>query len=402
MRIVIHLIFLQFFVLTPLTHAAEQQWQVTPFTQSLSGGPDYGSAEQSGAALQHLCGVEDGSLFLTSGQRIDRISPNGQRWPIAGDEFPGYLDGKAPYARFRMGIGAYYKSHNLACANPALVFIGDTGNRRVRRLRREESGWMVDTIAGGGKVQSLSIGQTIEASQINIGNTFSIALQAQHKIIIASRLGAWSVETNTGTARWLGHWPASTAMPGSDKVQLNLMMGDSDRQGNSYFVSRTPDVVIQIDAKDTIRHFAGVVAKHPKPHHLGDGPPLEAYFDTPNSLAVAPDGSAVYVCGGDEYDIRRIPTVDGEHTQTLMQNGFWGTASRHPNKIRGPAVFLPDTKGTLKPEGKLTVMMVSPLYGRDWRGNLYGGIVPWIGMTQFVDGTGLISTHSFALIKAAP
>ncbi|RRJ84608.1 hypothetical protein [Aestuariirhabdus litorea] len=390
---------LQLLLSPPLS--ADEQWQVRPFVGSLSGGPAFGQMLQTGSGLHHLCGTEDGSLFLASGQRIDRIDPDGQRWPIAGDGFEGLIDGPAALTRFRMGVGAYYRSHNLACAHPGLVFIGDTGNKRVRRLQLQGKNWVVDTVAGGGGEKKALPGTYLKGGSLDLGNTFSIALQDQTQLIIATRYGAWSLHLPSDQASWLGAWPESTSTwRGSAK--LNLMMGDADRLGNSYFVSRTPDVVVRVSAEGKLEHFAGIVARHPKPHHIGDGAPREAYFDTPNSLVVAPDGSAVYVCGGDEYDIRRVPTAPGEPTQTLMRNGRWGHASLHPNKARGPAVFSPQETGTLMPQGTLSVMMVSPLYGRDWAGNLYAGLVPWRGMSQFVAGKGVLPTHSFTLYRFAP
>ncbi|WP_426416999.1 hypothetical protein [Aestuariirhabdus sp. LZHN29] len=379
---------------------ANEQWQVAPFVGAISGGPDFGDAVQSGSALHHLCGTEDGSLFLASGQRIDRIDATGQRWPIAGDGFEGLIDGNANNARFRMGVSVFYKSHNLACAHNTQVFIGDTGNGRVRRLYKSGALWLVDTVAGGGTRQSATTGKTVSAESLNLGNLFSIASPGKQRLIIATRLGAWAVNPLEKTASWLGFWPSSITMPGKTQAQLQPMMGDADRHGNSYFVSRTPDVVIKVDDKGKLHHFAGIVASHPKPHHIGDGDPMAVYFDTPNSLTVEPGGSAVYVCGGDEYDIRRIPTTKGEETQTLMQNGRWGYSSLHPNKARGAAVFLPQAKGQLKPKGNLSVMMVSPLYGRDWEGNLYAGLVPWVGMSQFIAGKGLNKTHTFKLYRA--
>ena len=178
------------------------------------------------------------------------------------------------------------------------------------------------------------------------------------------------------------------------------MMGDSDRQGNTYFVSRSPDVVLQVDASLQVKHLAGITFRGRKPHHIGDGPPREAFFDTPNSLAAAPDGDAVFVCGGDEYDIRRVPTDAKTDTATLMHNGRWGHASRHPNKSRGPAVFKPQATGQLRPVGKLSNLTVGKLLGRDWQGNLYARMMPWSGLALTVEGQGKLPTRVYKLHKA--
>jgi hypothetical protein len=151
-----------------------------------------------------------------------------------------------------------------------------------------------------------------------------------------------------------------------------------------------------------VQHFAGRVTGDNAEKLAGDGPPLQAYFNTPTSLAAQPDGSAVYVCGGDEYDIRRIPGNGAGTTSTLMQNGQWYQASVHPNKSRGPTVVKPGVKGKLKPDGDLTILMVSHLLGRDAQGNLYGSINSWSGMTQHVEGKGLLGTRVFRLLRNKP
>jgi hypothetical protein len=114
-------------------------------------------------------------------------------------------------------------------------------------------------------------------------------------------------------------------------------------------------------------------------------------------VVARPDGSAVYVCGGDEYDIRRVPTDGQGTTATLMQNGRWYKASVHPNRSRGPALFRPNAEGRLKPDGELTDLMVTHLLGRDASGNLYGSLFPWVGMTQVVEGEGPLGTKIFRL-----
>jgi hypothetical protein len=180
------------------------------------------------------------------------------------------------------------------------------------------------------------------------------------------------------------------------------MMGDADQAGNVYFVSRTPDAVIKITPAGQVQHVAGRVTRDRAQQLAGDGPPLQAFFNTPTSIAAQPDGSAIYVCGGDEYDIRRIPADGAGTTATLMQNGRWYQASVHPNKSRGPAVVKPVATGKLKPDGGLTDLMVSHLLGRDAQGNLYGSLYSWSGMTQFVEGEGLLGTRVFRLQRSKP
>ena len=45
---------------------------------------------------------------------------------------------------------------------------------------------------------------------------------------------------------------------------------------------------------------------------------------------------------------------------------------------------------------------MSHLLGRDAQGNLYGMLSPWLGMTQFVEGEGLLGTRVFRLQRSVP
>jgi hypothetical protein len=195
----------------------------------------------------------------------------------------------------------------------------------------------------------------------------------------------------------VGQWPKTMASAPDRAPRLNVMMGDADARGFVYFVSRSPHFVVRIDPDDSAIHLAGRFAETQTRLSIGDGPPQEAYFDTPPSIAAQPDGSAVYVCGGDEYDIRRVPADGTGTTATLMNNGRWGIASKHPNLSRGPAVVNPKASGRLRPDGELTDLMVSHLLGRDAQGNLYGALNFWSGMTQYVEGNGLLGTRIFRL-----
>lgn len=385
-------------------HAAswqQEQWSVESFTHALGGGPETGPVMESGSSVDSMCGDEKGNLYLANGQFIDIVTPDGIRRHLAGTGQAGFRDGPAHQARFRMGYGAYYQGYNIACSPDGSVFVADSGNHRIRRVYFQDKHWQVDSWAGGGKAK-LKPGSTAATDAILLTGTIGVAYTSSNEVIVAGHYGAYRIGADGKTITYIGRWPSSTARIAGKAPRLNIMMGDADRQGNAYFVSRTPHAVVKVSADNTISHIAGI--EHSKltrdiVKNTGDGPPLEAVFNTPNSLTADPDGSAVYVCGGDEYDIRRVPLDGVTDTATLMQNGRWYKASTHPNRARGATAVRPDATGRLKPDGELTDLMVSPLVGRDAHGNLYGKINRWRGMTQYVEGYGLLSTHIFRLNK---
>lgn len=378
-----------------------ERWGVADFTGALGGGPEGGPVEQAGGSPYALCGDPAGNLFLADGQFIDIVTPTGMRSHLAGNGELGFRDGPAFQAEFRLGLNAYYGAHNLACGADGSVYVTDGGNRRIRRIHEVQGQWRVDSWAGGGS-RRLGPGEAGPPNAVAFSGTLAVAVTPAGEVTIADDHGAYRVTADGQQIRHLGKWPAS-AYYGNDKSgSLNVMMGDADLAGNVYFVSRTPHAVIRITPDGQLLHFAGRVTRDKAQQLAGDGPPLEAYFNTPTSIAVQPDGSAVYVCGGDEYDIRRIPADGSGSTATLMQNGQWYRASVHPNKSRGPAVVRPGAKGKLKPDGELTDLMVSHLLGRDAQGNLYGSMNSWSGMTQLVEGQGLLGTRVFRLQRSTP
>ena len=376
-----------------------ERWHVADFTSALGGGPVGGPVEQAGGTPSTLCGDQAGNLYLAYGLFIDIVTPDGMRSHLAGTGEPGFRDGAAHQAQFRLGLNVRYRVHNLACGPDNSVYVADGGNGRIRRIHLAHGQWRVDTWAGGGD-RRLGPGESAPPNTVAFSGTLAVAVTPQGEVTLADSYGAYRMTADGREIRYLARWPTSAYYRDAKSGSLNVMMGDADRAGNVYFVSRTPHVVIRITPDGKVLHLAGNVTRDRVAQEAGDGPPLQAFFNTPDSVAVEPDGSAIYVCGGDEYNIRRIPGNGAGNTATLMQNGQWYRASVHPNRSRGPAVVKPDAKGKLKPDGDLTILMVSHLLGRDAQGNLYGSLNHWSGMTQFVEGEGLLGTRVFRLQRS--
>ncbi len=374
-----------------------ERWTVEPFTQTLSGGPDAGPVRESGRPVRSLCQLPDGRLVLAFGQQIDIVDGEGMRWPLAGDGVPGFRDGAAERARFRMGIRAHYSLYQIFCADDGSVLVPDSGNGRVRRLRESGGRWLVETIAGGGTLR-LRAGQSTPATKARLGGTLAVAEAADGTIYIATP-GVY-YRLRDGILTNMGGWPPSAArFPGSGKpVRLNPFAGDVGTSGLVHFVSRTPDVVIRIDRQGRAHHVAGVTGWRRKPHHLGDLTPREAFFDTPSSAYADVRDEAMFLAGGDEYNVRRVPTDGRGTTATLMQDGRWHLLPRHPNRYRGAAVFRPRFRG--EPPA-LRILRIAPLVGRDRAGHLYAKMNHWSGMTQYVEGQGLLPTRIFHLRRTA-
>jgi DNA-binding beta-propeller fold protein YncE len=94
----------------------------------------------------------DGNVFVADARnhRIRRITPAGRVTTVAGsgstgDTLGGFQDGPAAQCRFRCPSG-------LAIGADGTLYIADTGNHSIRRLRPGTG--MVTTLAGGGGPQA--------------------------------------------------------------------------------------------------------------------------------------------------------------------------------------------------------------------------------------------------------
>lgn len=392
-----------------------EQWVVEAFTDAMGGGPAWGPAAGVGASLWSMVQDRAGNFYLVVGrgsdadgsQFVDIITPDGIRRHLAGSGALGFRDGPAEEAQFRMGVGAFYDFCNIGCDDRGNVFVPDNGNNRIRRIFKDDAGrWMVQTWAGGGKT-ALAPGQNCPALEAAISGNLHVAVAPDGTVTVGSKTLVYRITPDGRTITCLGRWPDSVGVYGGKPAPpggtptMNLCGGGCDRDGNAYFAARSNDVVCKVDAVGRISHIAGslVTKSHPDSVRIGDrAPPTLANFDTPSSMFVDFSGRVVYVCGGDEYDIRRVPTDEKTTTATLLQNGRWYVMEVHPNKNRGRPIFDPRKTGPPKTAGgNVTNLMCSPLVGIDRAGNLYGKLNSWTGATTEIAGRGLLGTRVFRI-----
>jgi len=373
-----------------------ERWTLEDFTNVRGGGPTFGPAVQAGGAVYQLCGDKDGNLFLANNytvgtaNTIDIVTPDGMRFRLAGTGVRGYRDGPARQAQFDHA-DRYVSPIGLRADDRGNLFLADNGNRVIRRIYRKGEEWFVDTWVGGGKRAAGSLKGGGAANPREMALFGAIAAAPDGHLTVACRgTGFFRVAPDGKSVTFLGPWPKSA---GGGKS--SVILGDCDRAGNAYFISCEPvtSSVVRVAADGKIDHMAGLPVEvmqrekkgARKPHHIGDGPPLTAYIDTPQSSAADPAGACVYTCGGDEYDIRRLPTDGATTTSVLLQNGRWAALKVHPNKNRPrekPCVVNPALKGQPRTEGgKLGNLCNCHIAGRDYGGNLYGFLYPWRGVT---------------------
>jgi RNA polymerase sigma-70 factor (ECF subfamily) len=378
----------------------KERWVVEEFTDVMGGGPGWGNARGVGVGVKSMVQGKDGSFYVVRGQQVDIITPEGIRYPLAGTGGRGYRDGPAERARFKMGVGAYYGFSNIGVDDRGNVFVPDNGNNRIRRIFKDDAGtWRVETYAGGGK-KKLEKGESCPPRQARISGNLHVAVAPDGTVTVGGASCVWRIPADGKVVTCLGGWPKAIDRRGKGP-RMNICGAGADRHGDAYFAGRTVDVVCRVDKDGAIAHIAGalIIKSDKASRRTGDrAPPTKANFDTPSSMFVDFEGHCLYVCGGDEYDVRRVPTDMKTTTATLLQNGRWYVMKTHPNNNRGRPVFDPRKTGKPKTRGgRVTNLTVTPLVGIDREGNLYGKLTSWVGPTQYVKGKGYLSTRIFRI-----
>ncbi len=378
--------FILVFLLVGAVQSAER-FIPEPFTNGWSSSAWGPAIQANGGSGVCLCSDREGNIYLggsKSYQYIDIITTDGMRYHIAGTGENGFRDGLAKYAMFKMGIrgGEYGDAFSIGCHSDGSVFIGDNGNARVRRLYKngEDNEWYVETWAGGGSMStsSIAIGQTVSAKAIALPGSFQIAVNKHGVVFVVSPWGGNYMISATGDSiTRLSVFPVAAGSPLNNNYPGALQRGASDTVGNVYFGARTPDRVWKIDSTGTISHIG--INPDLRSVRPPDGPPLAIYFDTQTSLAASPDGSCVYVCGGDEYRIVRIPTDLTTYTSQLARNGFFFSSTEATKGWGQYNTFQTNGSGTTN----LTVCHVA---GNDINGNFYGWVYSWNGNGMVIDG----------------
>lgn len=390
-----------------------ERWVVEAFTGAMGGGPEWGPVAGVGAGMWYMAPDGQGNLYIAVGrgadsdgeQFVDIVTPDGIRRHLAGSGALGYRDGPAEEAEFRMGVGSYYDFTNIGADDRGNVFVPDNGNGCVRRIFKSAEGkWTVETYAGRGK-KNVAPGESCAPGEANLGSNLHVAVARDGTLTIGDVNKVWRLPPDGKTIQCLGYWPDSVGIYGGKPVpkgghaRMNICGGGCDAEGNAYFGARSNDVVCKVSAKGEIMHVAGMLLSDwGKRTEIGDREPLKILCDTPSSFVVDPSGTCTYLCGGDEYDIRRIPSDPKATTATMLKNGRWHVMNVHPNKNRGPAEFDPAATGKPKTEGgTLTNLVVTPLVGTDREGNLYGKMNSWSGMSIDVAGQGTLGTRVYMI-----
>ena len=120
--------------------------QVTTFAGTGEAGTDDGPADQ--ATFFKPLGItidpSNGNMFVVSyhGNKVRKITPDGQVTTIAGNGQPGFADGTGAEARFENPYG-------IVLGKDGNLYVADRANARIRKVTQDG---VVTTLAGNGEV----------------------------------------------------------------------------------------------------------------------------------------------------------------------------------------------------------------------------------------------------------
>jgi hypothetical protein len=215
----------------------------------------------------------------------------------------GLRDGPAAEALFR-------RPTHAAADAAGNVFVADTGNHAVR-LVRADAARTVETVAGDGTAGA-EVGPGTETRlrspqgiAVAPDGTVYVADTGNHRILRLRPKGdAWVAEVLAGVAGWTGLVDGT-----GPAARFASPAGLALAGGALYVADRENHAIRRVDAGGTARTLAGGGWSD----HV-DGPPEHARFFFPTDLAVA-DG-ALHVVDAGNRSLRRVP-LDGGGVSTI-------------------------------------------------------------------------------------
>jgi len=251
----------------------------------------------------------NGNLYISSGSRVRKVSPDGKIAAFAGGAASGYAgDGGAATSAMLS------EPHGLAVDSAGNVYIADSGNFRIRKVDRNGT---VTTIAGNG--QTGDSGDGGPAASAQIGYVHALAFDGGGNLYFSDPynhcvrkiLTTGTVETVVG-----GAFGSAGDGEAAAQAQLNYPYGlVVDSKGSIYVADLLNHRVRVMGSDGTVFTAAGTGV----PGFSGDGEPGPyAALDMPAELALAPGGD-IYIADLRNFRIRELlspqvppqPAVDG-------------------------------------------------------------------------------------------
>ena len=260
-----------------------------------------------------------GTLFVTElGDRSLEIGLEGLLTVVAGggSKSPTAAEG-GPALEARLN-GPYTQAID-ARGN---LFIGDTGNNRVRKVT---PAGIITTFAGGGRPPKGSIGDGGPAGDASLGGRFSIAIDGQGNLYIAeiSRNIVRKVDTQGIITTVAGNGKAGFSGDRGLATQASLNWPQHlcvDSAGNLFIIDRNNERIRKVDPTGIITTVVGG-AVLPK-GDIGDGGlATEANLANPNRIVIDAVGN-LYIADSNPTVDEHIPSASNKNPGYRVRKVF--------------------------------------------------------------------------------
>jgi uncharacterized protein (TIGR03437 family) len=271
---------------------------------------DGGAAKSASLLWPNGVAVDaNGNLYISTGSRVRKVSPDGTIAAFAGGTTPGYTgDGQA-------ATGAQLSEpHGLAVDSAGNVYIADSGNFRIRMVGPNG---VITSIAGTG--QAGYAGDGGQARSAQIGYVHALALDSAGDLYFSDPydhcvrevLASGAIATVAGGAFGGGGDGLAAGQAQFDYPYGVLV----DGKGNLYVADLLNHRVRVMGGDGNVFTAAGIG----QPGFNGDGEPGPyTALDMPAELALAP-GGGIYIADLRNFRIRELrspqvppqPALDG-------------------------------------------------------------------------------------------
>jgi sugar lactone lactonase YvrE len=294
--------------------------------ETLAGGGSVGDGGPALAARFNLPGgvaeAPNGDLIVVDfgNHRIRRIDHStGVIETLAGTGEAGYNGDGIPARKAQLARPEY-----VVFGPAGDLYIADSYNNRIRRI--DHATGLVTTVAGTGERGFSGDGGPATRAELHFPE--GIALDAAGNLFIGDTVNRRirRVDAETGViTTYAGNSETGISPEGTPAAEvrfLRLARLAVDRAGNVYVADSPTHRILVIDAETRrIRTFAGTG----KPGFSGDGgPALSARLRYPEGVFVAPNGD-VYLADVANHRVRRVDARTGL-IQTVAGNGERGFA----------------------------------------------------------------------------
>jgi sugar lactone lactonase YvrE len=255
------------------------------------------------AAAESVAVDPSGDVFIadTLNHRIRKVGRDGVITTIAGNGTSGFAGDGGPAAAAEL-----FSPETLAVDAAGNLFIGESGNHRIRKVSRDG---VISTIAGNGTAGSSGDGGPATSAQLSFprgvavdaaGNLYIGEGESGNRIRKVDRKGIITTVAGNGTAGFSGDGGPAT------QAQLsNPRSVAADTAGNFFIVDTHNHRIRKVDSKGVITTVAG----NGSAGSSGDGgPAIAAQLNFPQDAMVDAGGN-LYIA--DLSDRIRKVTPDG-------------------------------------------------------------------------------------------